>query len=218
MAPTSHLAIDARVLMLQLGNTPVLANVSFELAEGTAIGITGANGSGKSSLLRCLATLQRPTVGYLNILGRNALAAERRSARRDIALIGHDSGLYPTLTLRENLKLVADMLGRSTDRVDQALDAVGLRGAAERPFAAASKGMVRRLELARVLIQQPRLLLLDEAHAGLDAASSDLVDQVVSRVTVGGGSAVVVSHEIDRLRPTVDQLYVIERGILEIMT
>lgn len=201
--------------MLQFGNTPVLANVSFEVSERTAVGITGANGSGKSSLLRCLATLQRPTVGHLYILGRNAHDRERRSVRRDITLIGHDAGLYPTLTLRENLKLVADMLGRSIDQVDDALQAVGLQGAADRQFGSASKGMIRRLELARVLIQQPRLLLLDEAHAGLDAASSDLVDQVVSRVTAAGGSAVVVSHEIDRLRPMVDQLYVLERGILE---
>ncbi len=201
--------------MLQLGNTPVLADVTLAVDMGTAIGLTGANGSGKSSLLRCLATLQRPTVGTLSVLGFDAMTAERRGARRYITLIGHDAGLYPSLTLRENLDLVADMLGRSRDHTLQALEAVGLRGAAARPLEAASKGMVRRLELARVLIQQPRLLLLDEAHAGLDTASSDLVDQVVARVTADGGAAVVVSHEIDRLQSAVDNLYKLEAGILE---
>lgn len=201
--------------MLQLGNTPVLADVTLAVDMGTAIGLTGANGSGKSSLLRCLATLQRPTVGTLSVLGFDAMTAERRTARRYITLIGHDAGLYPSLTLRENLDLVADMLGRSRDHTLQALEAVGLRGAAARPLEAASKGMVRRLELARVLIQQPRLLLLDEAHAGLDTASSDLVDQVVARVTADGGAAVVVSHEIDRLQSAVDNLYKLEAGILE---
>jgi heme exporter protein A len=208
MAPV----IDARQLSLELSNTPILTDVTFDLEPGAAVGLTGANGSGKSSLLRCLATLQRPSSGDLTILGADATSPERRKVRGAITLIGHDSGFYPELGLLENLLLVARLLGQDPQRAEDSLKAVGLGRAASVLFGTASKGMKRRAELARVLIQRPRLLLLDEAHAGLDAAAIDLVDQVVSRITSAGNSAVVVSHEPERLQGVVSRVLHLASG------
>ena len=211
MAPV----IDARQLSLELSTTPILTDVTFSLPPATAVGLTGANGSGKSSLLRCLATLQRPSAGTLMVLGSDATSAERRKVRSSITLIGHESGFFPELSLLENLTMVSRMLGQTEERAEASLAAVGLGRAAALPFAAASKGMMRRAELARVLIQRPRLLLLDEAHAGLDAAAIDLVDQVVNRVVAAGNSAVVVSHEPERLQGVVSTVLHLADGRIE---
>ena len=205
-------AVSASGLSVDLVNTPILVGVDLELDHGEAVGLTGANGSGKSTLLRCLATLQRPTGGSLSILGADAGSPDRRAVRPQITYVGHDSGFYPQLSLLENLLLVARLLGREEAAATESLAAVGLRKAANRALASSSKGMVRRAELARVLLQRPRLLLLDEAHAGLDAEAADLVDQVVERVVGSGGTAVVVSHEPDRLAGVVRRTYHLDEG------
>ncbi len=117
------------------------------------------------------------------------------------------------MTLAENTRFVARLAGHGEDKADAALAAVGLARAAERRAIESSKGMLRRAELARALIQEPHLLLLDEAHAGLDAEAVGLVDAVASQVAANGGAAVLVSHEPDRL--AVDRSVQLVDGTLE---
>ncbi|MFC4004395.1 ABC transporter ATP-binding protein [Prauserella oleivorans] len=191
---------------------PVLRGLDLTVAAGESIGVVGANGSGKSTLLRVLATLLPPVGGHGRVLGAELGTDECFAVRPGIALVGHAPALYPRLTLGENLRFLARLTGRRERAVDEALEAVGLARAADRRAEVCSQGMLRRAELARVLLSQPRLLLLDEAHAGLDKASISLVEAVVERVRDGAGASVVVSHDQPRLRGVADRLIEISSG------
>ncbi|OZM79966.1 heme ABC exporter ATP-binding protein CcmA [Pseudonocardia sp. MH-G8] len=198
-----------------LGRTPVLRDLDLRVGAGEALGVLGANGSGKTTFLHLLATLVRPTAGRAEILGREHGSPGAGAARPAIALIGHLPSLYPQLSLAENLRFVARLTGREDRAVDRALDTVGLGGAAQRRAERCSQGMQRRAELARVLLTRPALLLLDEIHAGLDRDAVGLVDDVVASVRGRGGACVLVSHEPDRLTGVVDRMVRINDGRAE---
>lgn len=194
--------------------TPVLRGLTLTVGTEEAVGLVGANGSGKSTLLRVLATLLPPVAGKGQVLGARLGTREVERVRPRIALVGHTPALYPRLTLAENLAFYCRLIGRGAEAADAALATVGLSRAADRPADRCSHGMLRRAELARVLVAGPSLLLLDEAHAGLDRESAGLVDVVVDHVRGRGGGAVVVSHERSRLEATVDRILEIEDGAL----
>ena len=200
-------AVDVRVV-----GTPVLHGVGLQVAAGEVIGLVGPNGSGKSTLLRVLATLLRPAAGTGRVLGARLGSAEVLSVRPSIALIGHEPALYARLSLLENLRHLARLTGREGRSPGDALAAVGLYGARHRKAAHCSHGMLRRAELARVLVTRPRLLLLDEAHSGLDGSSSGLVEVVVAGVRRDGGASVLVSHEHGRLSAVVDRVMGLAAG------
>ena len=201
-------------LSVSVQRTPVLRGLDLTVDAGEAVGVVGPNGSGKSTLLRVLATLLPPSAGVARVLDAELGTPAAEAVRPRIALVGHIAALYPRLTLRENLHFFCRLTGRSPGSADQALGTVGLARAADRPAERCSHGMLRRAELARVLVSAPDLLLLDEAHAGLDPASGALVDVVVEEVRARGGGAVVVSHEHDRLARTADRIVEIRDGAL----
>jgi ABC-type multidrug transport system ATPase subunit len=198
---------------LRIGNTVILRHAKLNLEPGEKVGLLGPNGSGKTTLIRILATLAPPTSGSGIVLGAELGTDAVYGVRNRIVMVGHLPGLYPELTLAENTRFVARLTGRRPEVADEALTMVGLAGASERRADQSSKGMLRRAELARALIIEPSLLLLDEAHAGLDAEAIGLVDAIADRVVMSGGSAVLVSHEPDRL--TVDRSVRIVDGAVE---
>ncbi|MBW3619029.1 MAG: heme ABC exporter ATP-binding protein CcmA [Actinobacteria bacterium] len=199
---------------MRIGRTRVLAGLDVTVAAGEVVGVTGPNGSGKSTLLRVLATLRRPSRGSLDILGRSWPDVSSPDVRRQIVLVGHDPGLHPDLTLAENLELVAALSGLSPASARRALADVGLAAAADRPARACSEGMRRRSGLARALLCRPRLLLLDEPHASLDAASRPLVAAVADQVKARGGAVVVVTHDLDGAAGHLDRVLRLEGGRL----
>lgn len=176
----------------------ILRGVDLTVEAGETVGISGPNGAGKTTLLRLLATLHRPTSGRCTVLGADTGARPQDlvPVRRQIALVGHFPALWPELTLRENVDLPAGLRHGPED--GDPLHAVGLAGVAGLKAAHASLGMQRRVEFARLLAWTPRLLLLDEPHAGLDESTGPLVDHIVARVTDRGGAAVMVSHDRKR--------------------
>ncbi len=198
---------------LRIGNTLILRQAKFELEPGEKVGLLGPNGSGKTTLLRIIATLLRPTSGSGVVLGAELGTDAVYDVRHRIVMVGHLPGLYPELTLGENTRFVARLTGHPVDVADEALAMVGLAGASARRADQSSKGMLRRAELARALIIEPSLLLLDEAHAGLDAEAIGLVDGIAHQVVTAGGAVVLVSHEPDRLN--VDRSVQITDGTLE---
>lgn len=199
---------------VRFGRMPVLRSVDLSVAPGQVVGVVGPNGSGKSTLLRILATLMRPTVGRARVLGVEIGTAGVVAARRRLALLGHHPGLWGELTLLENLSFVGRLSGAGTARVEEILQQVGLGGAMTRRADHSSHGMQRRVEFARALLTRPDLLLLDEAHAGLDKAAQALVEVTVNDVRERGGGVVLVSHEPDRMLPLVDITYQLQGGTL----
>lgn len=196
---------------VDVGGVPVLRGLHLRLDVGEVVGLVGPNGSGKSTLLRVLAGLLPPVHGEGTVLGADLRAAgaaareARAAARASVVLVGHQAALYPQLELGENLRLVAHLTGRPQERADRALAAVGLAAAARRRADRCSHGMLRRADLARAMLTRPRLLLLDEAHAGLDRDAVRLVELLVEQVRARSGTSVLVSHEADRLLPLVDR-------------
>ena len=199
---------------LRRPGTLVLRSVDLRLEPGEAVGLFGANGSGKTTLLRVLATLLRPTAGSGHVLGAALGTAEVEAVRPRIGLAAHEPALAPHLSLAENLQLVADLAGLSRGAGDRVLEDVGLAGAAERLVLHCSNGMKRRAELARILLIAPRLLLLDEAHVGLDPAASELVAHTVTTVTGAGGAVALVSHERERASSIVSRSLELHDGTL----
>ncbi len=206
--------VELRGVGVRLGDTPVLRDLDLTVAAGEAVGLHGANGSGKSTLLRVLATLLPLSAGAGAVLGADLAGPDRFAVRPRIGLVGHQPSLYPELTLHENTAFVARVRGDDPERVAEVLDQVGLGRARHRRADHCSHGMQRRAEFARVLLTAPDLLLLDEAHAGLDPAAADLVVLLAKQVQARGGAAVLVSHDPARMRGLVDRAYDLDGGKL----
>jgi heme ABC exporter ATP-binding subunit CcmA len=165
------------------GHDLALDSVDLVVDGGEHMAVLGDNGAGKTTLLRILATALRPTSGALEIAGLNAFR-ERRRLRHYLGYVGHAVGLYPALTAAENLEFFCDLQGVSRSRVDAALEAVGLRAEADRRADALSRGMQQRLAIARAILHEPRLLILDEPDASLGADAADLLANVMRDRTV----------------------------------
>ncbi len=187
--------------------------VDLHLAPGERVALAGANGAGKSTLLRMLATLIRPASGDLEVLGQE-VPGNAGAARRGIGYLAHDPLLYLDLTARQNLELYGDLYGvqHRDERILDLLDHVGLLGRAEDTVRTFSRGMTQRLALARMLMHRPRLLLLDEPHASLDARGGELLDRELDSARDDGRAAVIVTHEVERVARVSDRLVVLRAG------
>jgi heme exporter protein A len=201
-------------ISVRAGAIRILQDVSLSVEPGDAIGIFGSNGAGKTTLLRLIATLQPRASGICSVLGIDPSTADRYEARSRIGYVGHTPGLYPELTLLENLNFVADARGMDTAAATNSLDLVGLTGAGDRRADHCSHGMQRRAEFARILMTQPELLLLDEPHAALDESAMELVDELVHRTVDSGGAVVLATHDIDRVAAIVTSTHEIADGKL----
>ena len=173
--------------------------LDLELTEGSAVGVRGANGTGKTTLLRVAATLLQPTEGTRTVLGWDDPAVPPPTIRRHIGYTGHAPALHPDLTLLQNLRYYTRLTGSDRSPAE-VLAMVGLERLADRPARQASQGMLRRTDLARLLLTRPSLLLLDEPFSGLDSESAGIVDALIERTRSAGGAALLVSHDDHRLR------------------
>jgi heme exporter protein A len=196
----------------RFGERRAVDRVDVDLAAGECLAVLGPNGAGKSTLLRMVATLLRTEAGDLAVCG-HALPDKAGAARREIGYLGHDPLVYLDLTARQNLELYADLYGLSdaAERVGAGLDRVGLLARSYDPVRTFSRGMAQRLGLARALLHEPSLLLLDEPYAGLDAAGAHLLDGVLSDLGAGRG-AMIVTHEVERGIALADRVLVLRAG------
>jgi heme ABC exporter ATP-binding subunit CcmA len=191
--------VSIRSAVCLLGRFPALAGADLDVDEGEIVLVSGPNGAGKSTLLRLLAGLVPLRSGRARVLGHD-LARDRRGARRSLALVGHETFCYDDLTVAENLRFSARAAGRPADAGEAVIDRLGLRRVADVAHGRLSAGQRRRLALATALARAPRLLLLDEPHAGLDATGRAVLDEVVAGAPSEGRTVLVASHELDRAR------------------
>ena len=193
------------------GRRWALANVTFRVAGGAVVMIAGPNGSGKSTLFRILATAIRPDCGRVTICGQD-VQRDRDDVRRTVALLGHASYLYEPLTGLENLRVFADHLGRSRNALMPLLERVGLASRASDPVSAYSAGMRKRLSFARVLLQEPRVLMLAEPYGQLDPEGFTLVDDVVLELRTRGSTVLIATHQLERGQRLADTAVFLENG------
>ena len=187
-------AVELEGLERDYGERVALDGVSLRLEAGSTLAVLGANGAGKSTLLRVLATLLRPHRGTVRILGAS-LPEEAVDVRGRIGYIGHEPLLYRDLSGRENLRFHARLQRIGHERVEELLAAVGMSHRADQPVAELSRGMSQRLAVARALLADPPLLLLDEPRANLDPAAADLLEPLIGRAS--GRTRVIVTHDIE---------------------
>jgi heme ABC exporter ATP-binding subunit CcmA len=194
MAP----AVELRSAVALLGRFPALAGVDLCVDPGEVVLLQGPNGAGKSSLLRACAGLLAVTGGSAVVLGHD-LRRDRRGLRRRVGLLGHAGFLYDDLSVEDNVRFAVRAAGADPATVAPSLTRLELDGRL-RGLAVArlSAGQRRRVSLAVLVARRPELWLLDEPHAGLDAAGRDLLDELVRDAAGSGATVVFASHEADR--------------------
>jgi len=197
----------------RFGRRWALADLNLRLPQASALLVTGRNGSGKSTLLRVLATAIRPSLGTARVLGFDVVR-ERNAVRRRVAYLAHQLHVYEALTVAENLRITARFqpVDRPRRPLPELLAAVGLEGRDEDPVSALSAGLRRRLALARVLLQEPEVLLLDEPYAQLDPIGFQIVDSVVRGARQRGATVVLVTHVLEGARELCDQAIRLDNG------
>jgi len=186
-------AVDLRGVTRMFGAAPALVRVDLSIERGEAVVLRGPNGAGKSTLLRIVATALSPTYGGGSVLGFD-LATGREEIRRRSELLTHRTRLYEELSARENLELFADLLGISRVRVGEALERVALDDVADERVRTFSAGMRQKVAVARAIVRDPELLLLDEPTTGLDAAARQAVDDMMLRASREGRTLVIATH------------------------
>jgi heme ABC exporter ATP-binding subunit CcmA len=180
------------------GERPVLRGVELRVEPAASLALFGENGAGKTTLLRIVAGLLRPSRGEARIEGVPALAAGP-TLRRRIGFLSHRPLVWGGLTAEENLRLVASLYGLPGDATDSALERVGLGQHATVRARDLSQGQRQRLGIARALVGQPDLLLLDEPHAGLDRTGSELLDRLLEAMR-GSATILLATHDHERGR------------------
>jgi heme exporter protein A len=190
-------ALQLEELARNHGERRVLSGVTLTLEEGQTLVVFGPNGAGKTTLLRVLATLLRPHGGSVRVFER-ALPGEAWAVRGRIGMLGHEPMLYRELSARENLLYHARLHGLARARVSEMLERVGMRDRADEPLRTLSRGMVQRVAIARSVLHDPELLLLDEPYAHLDPAAREIVEELLcaeGRSEIGQRTRVISSHD-----------------------
>ncbi len=174
----SAAALQVEGLTRRYGEREALSDVSLCLEQGQTLVVFGPNGAGKTTLLRVLATLLRPHAGSVSVLGRR-LPEEAWAIRGHVGLLGHEPLLYRELTARENLRFHARLYGVGEERVRELLESVAMGARANEPLRTLSRGMVQRVAVARAVLHDPELLLLDEPNSNLDPSAVELVAPLI---------------------------------------
>lgn len=205
--------ILADSLVKEYGGVRALGPVSFTLQRGGCLAVLGPNGAGKSTMLKLLSTLQAPSAGTLYIDGMNA-AEHGRHIRQKIGYISHHRMVYAHLSAQENLMFFArlyDASQASEDRCMQLLETVGLYHRAHDLVGGFSRGMLQRLSIARALVTQAELLLLDEPYSALDLAARISLRELLETLR-GKVSMVMVTHHLDEVETLMTDALLLSSG------
>jgi len=205
--------IIANALTKQFGPFRALRGIDLEIKPGEFATIVGPNGAGKTTLLRILATLSRPTDGHVSIAG-HALPKGADAARRQIGLLSHQPLLYGDLTAEENLRFFGRMydVANLEARIVEQLDRVDLLDRKDDRARTFSRGMQQRLAIARALLHDPSVVLLDEPFTGLDPHASDRLEELLHTLNNGQRTVVMTIHDLERGWAMCNRALVLARG------
>jgi len=192
---TQEILLQAEDLELWRGERCLFRALSFELPEGAVLHVSGANGCGKTSLLRVLCGLTEPEVGEIRWRGRSIRRC-REDFQHAFAWLGHLNGCKAELSARENLAFSVSLRRETNPDVrNDTLDQVGLDSVADLPCRVLSAGQKRRLSLATIMVSAAQLWILDEPFTNLDAKGRDMISRMLDRHCANGGTAIVASHQ-----------------------
>lgn len=205
--------IEVQGLVKSFGHTYVLRDVDLEVTQGQFLTIVGPNGAGKTTLLRILATLLRPTSGLVRIAGLD-MASRSAEIRRRIGFVSHQSLTYSKLTVEENLVFYGRIydVRAVKERVDTLLNLVGLEARRRDTTRTLSRGMQQRLSIARAMIHQPSLLLLDEPYTGLDQQAAEMLRHLLQAITTESCTVVMTTHNLQRALELCHTVAILTRG------
>jgi heme exporter protein A len=207
-------AVEARGLVKMFGPTRALSGVDLTLTQGAVTVVEGPNGAGKSTLLDLLSLLSRPTRGSLRF-GRHDAWKERARLRGTLGVLAHAAMLYPDLSGRENLLLFAAMYQVERRRVEALGERFEATGFWERPVRTYSRGQLQRIALARALLHEPQLILLDEPSTGLDLRATAQLVAAVRAERARGAIIALITHDAVLAEELADQRVRLLRGRVE---
>ena len=211
------LAVRVRGAKKAFGRSAVLRGVDFDLARGEILCLMGANGSGKTTLLKIVATIAKPDAGEI-IVGGVDVRREGAKARRIIGAALHDPLLYDDLTARENLRFFCRMYGldRADERAERVSALMGMSERLDTRAGAMSHGMKKRFGIARALLHEPSVLLLDEPETGLDRDAVALLDKAITGARGERRAVIMTTHDRERARGLGDRIATLVNGRLTI--
>jgi heme ABC exporter ATP-binding subunit CcmA len=208
----SNRAVVADGVIKQFGRFAALRGVTAEFAAGKLYVVVGDNGAGKTTLLRIMAGLTQPTSGTISVLG----SSDVREVHAQIGYMAHPSLLYDEMSGMENLRYFAGLYGIAEERVNQrcreAIVSVKLDADLKRPIGQYSQGMRQRMSLARALLNDPKLLLLDEPFSNVDARSAKEMAGLIAHMRDQGKTVFVVTHQPAQVEGLADEFLLIEAG------
>jgi heme exporter protein A len=206
-------ALESEDIRKTFGHFTALGGVTLRVKRGEFLALFGRNGAGKTTFLKIAATLVRHTHGKLRIEGID-IRDEPENARRHIGFLSHNTYLYRDLTPVENLRFFARLYGvtDSDERIQSLLDRVGLRHRASDPVRAFSRGLHQRLGIARVMLHDPSVILLDEPYTGLDANAVEVLNQILDQAAGAGRTIILTTHDLEQGLRGATRAAIIDRG------
>jgi heme exporter protein A len=210
---TETFALQADDIRKTFGHFSALAGVTLNVARGEFLALFGRNGAGKTTFLKIAATLIRHTHGNIRIEGLD-IREEPEKARRHIGFLSHNTYLYRDLNPVENLRFFARLyqIPQPDKRIESLLDRVGLRRRASDPVRAFSRGLHQRLGIARVMLHDPSLILLDEPYTGLDANAVDVLNDLLDEARAAGKTIILTTHDLEQGLRGATRAAIIDRG------
>ena len=200
---------------LGVKNVRAVNDVSLQIAPGEVYGLIGPNGSGKSTTMKAVLGLVAPTSGTTAIFGRNSLKVD---SRNEVGFLPENPYFYKHLTAAETVRFYGKLCGmrgrKLKERIGELLELVGLQDARDRRLRGFSKGMLQRIGLAQAMVQDPRLLVLDEPTAGVDPTGSSQIRDLILELKNRGITVFLCSHLLEQVQQVCDRVGIIHQGVL----